>query len=487
MKMYTKIFKSEGFEIKTNLCFILLSLLTTFLTFFIVYNANWLFGDDLIFLRTTAIGKLLPLSEGINMSGRFFPLGHYDFNILLLPGLKSATAHYVFSAISFIVFVTCISFFYSQLIYKISKDRRYTSWLVMFCVIFLMARFYPMFFYVIFPERLVIVLLSVFIILCFRFNETDHWKYGIPALFLAACLVYCKEPVSVALLVFSGTILIINNKGLTKYKRIFYSLLVVNSILFLFLYNYFVIIHSEILYTGGNRPMSVIELLIKVFRDNKVLIPAFGLAFIRLFLIFYKKEKKYLIYDGFLFSGIAYTFAVLMLKLNFSYYYFPAVVLCFPALVFWSVHYLNVKRVALILFVFALFSSVKLADYIKTNQAERISTYPKIVRLAELSKEGYQIIWYQPKLSSSDLFNIQLRDYKKESLEGYLNYVFNDASCFKMNIMTDIKTEKLRMIVLYPEENIANVRENLEFKKSIEQNNGHQLTDIKGIQVYQLN
>ena len=119
MKMYTKIFKSDESKIQTYICFILLSLLTAFLTFFIVYNANWLFGDDLIFLRTTAIGKLLPLSEGINMTGRFFPLGHYDFNILLFLGLKSATAHYVFTAISFMVFVVCISFLYSQLIYKI--------------------------------------------------------------------------------------------------------------------------------------------------------------------------------------------------------------------------------------------------------------------------------------------------------------------------------------------------------------------------------
>ena len=129
MNMYTKIFKFEGSKIQIVLCFILLSFLTAFLTFFIVYNANWLFGDDLIFFKTTAIGKLLPLSEGINMSGRFFPLGHYDFNILLLPGLKSATAHYVFSAISFIVFVACISYFYSKLIYKISKVQRYTQFL----------------------------------------------------------------------------------------------------------------------------------------------------------------------------------------------------------------------------------------------------------------------------------------------------------------------------------------------------------------------
>ena len=127
--MYTYMIKQLQFlkdtRIQTIVSSVFLFSITMLLSFYIVFNANWLFGDDTLYLCTTAIGKILPISNDMNFGGRFFPLGHYDFNILVLIGKYSPTAHYILSAISFILFVIITSFFYKKIINNTSQNNKY--------------------------------------------------------------------------------------------------------------------------------------------------------------------------------------------------------------------------------------------------------------------------------------------------------------------------------------------------------------------------
>ena len=87
--------------------------------FVIMFRANWACSDDVQYLSTTAIGKYFSPSSYMG-SGRFYPLGHVHYNILLfffrLLGHESGLpveAHYAVIAMFCVVTVLCLYIYYS--------------------------------------------------------------------------------------------------------------------------------------------------------------------------------------------------------------------------------------------------------------------------------------------------------------------------------------------------------------------------------------
>jgi hypothetical protein len=86
--------------------------------FVIMFQANWTFSDDHEYIITTAVNKYVPFYFG---GGRFFPLGHFHYNIPLfifwLLGIESGLpveAHYVLNALFFSLSVICVFLFFKQ-------------------------------------------------------------------------------------------------------------------------------------------------------------------------------------------------------------------------------------------------------------------------------------------------------------------------------------------------------------------------------------
>jgi len=431
-----------------------LSIVVIVLTFFVVYKANWLFGDQAEWLRTTAISKIEEFSHHIiPAEGRFCPLCHFSYNILIyIPFGYTATAHYILNAVSFIIFVIAFIFLLNKIVI-VGHNSILNIWIVVCTMLFLIQRIYPVFLDVIFPERIVVTLLAVFMFFTWKFYKTNKWNYGIIALLCAVYMVYCKEPLFGALLVFAITNLVLNWKNLSSNNRIFQWILVVNSLIFVILYYFFVYRGIVSPYTGNHGENNWINMSLRMIWGQKIVILAIILFFFRIYAIFFIKIRDSLFYDGLLFAGLAYFGACLVLKLNYTYYYLPAVILITPSIVYWLIHYLKPFGAFGLMAFFALFYPVKLPTIIRDNQQKRKDTYPTIEHIANYVPAGYQLVWYEAKSSEKHFWNNELRDWKKSSLQAYLAYILKDEKFKFVTVNSLLESKNHKSLILYPLEN----------------------------------
>ncbi len=318
---------------------------------------------------------------------------------------------------------------------------------------FLIQRVYSVFLDIIFPERIVVTLLAFFMLFTWQFYKTDKWSFGIAALLCAAYMTYCKEPLFGALLVFALMNLVLNWKHLSRNNRIFQWVLVANSFVFLILYYLLVYRGIKSAYTGNHGENDWIKMFLKMIWSQKIVVIAIILSLPRIYVIFFKKDREHLFYDGLLFAGLAYFIACLILKLNYTYYYLPAVILFMPAIVYWLVHYIKPLGTCGIMAFFALFYLVKLPAMIKENQQERKNTYPTIEHIANYVPAGYQLVWYEAKSPEKYSWNNELRDWKRFSLQAYIAYVLKDEKFNFVTINSFSENKNHKILILYPMEN----------------------------------
>jgi hypothetical protein len=460
-----------------------LSIIITLLIYFILKNATFLVGDDSSFLTTTAIGKYYPASTFVGWNGRFPPLMHWIFNVLLLfPGGKSALAHFLVIAVGFFIFTLLQYLFFRKLIYSESELPVYNDWLIIFCTVFISVRVYPVFLDLYMAENIAVVCISLFLIFYFKFWQTSKVHYGILALIPVIFVTYVKEPIFGSFLVLSMTVLIFSGNKLSKTYKIFHWSLVLNFLVFAVLYYLFVLRHSFSMY-GEISQLTGTELIYKVFRNHKVLFLAFLLTFYRLYCVIVKKDRQNLIYDALLFAGVSYSVAMLILKMSFAKYYLPALVFSFPAIIFWAVKTINIRWVSLIMLISAMYCTNLIINDIKENQQARSTTLPILNSISELISEGYSLYWYQPELNI-DFYDI--REDKKSYLEIYLRYLIKERSEVKTIKISTFKDLPLNenCLVLNPNENESNSHAKKEFEDFITQNKFKLFQIIQGVKIY---
>ncbi len=471
-----------------KIVYTLLSMIVSVLVFYIIYNANWLLGDQAEFLSTTAIGKIEPLSTHINTSnGRFYPLGHYSYNILtLFPLGKSVVSHFILNAVSFLIFVAATLILIHKIVYS-SGNSKLNDWIILFTLTFLFQRVYSVFIDIIFPERTVITLMFVFMLAVYQFFKTDKWLYGIIGLICSVYMVYCKEPLFLSFIIFALTNVIFNWKELSFNNRIFQLILVLNSLIFILLYYFLVYRNITFAYVGNHGENNWIRLIIKMIWSNKIFFIGIILFFIRAYTILFRKDRNHLFYDGLLFAGLAYFFACLILKLNYTYYYLPALALFTPAIVYWLIRYIKPLGAFGVMLFLALFYVIKFPTLIYNNQSERIITYPKIEKITKYISAGYQLIWYNAESPTNKSWNQGLIKWQKTSLQTYIAHILKDEKyCFNtVNSLSEVKDSNY--LLLYPIENdLINDTQAIQFKNKIKQIDKDTILQIKDIRVIKL-
>lgn len=473
-------------KIETYISFLILIFTSSLLVYYILLNANWVFGDDAEFLRTTAIGKMESIFYHASGDGRFFPLGHYDFNVLtFFSAGKSPFAHYLWVAISFIIFIIASkTLFYNIFKNNFDQNKNY-SLLITFSILFLMFRFLIVFVNIIFPERIIIVFLTVFMMLYYKFVNTNKSIYFLLTLFVVFYVTYCKEPISGALLVFSMVNLIFNYKKMSFQQKLFHTILVLNAILYFSLYYILVFKNTTVFYTQNFESSSYFELVFSSFLKNKVLVFSFVLLIIRLYFILIKKDRRFLFFDSILFAGISYVFAIILLKLNSSYYFFPSIVLCFPALVFFMFHYMKKYYLVLFIIIFStLFLVPKSVNAIKANQIKRIYTNSQMSFLADAYLKGKNLLWFQ--LADEEVnneFKVQM-SWRKEVVECYVNYLLQHNDFCRFKSVSKIDSLSSNDIFLYSRLNNKNNMIESKINALLHDNNFVQVSEIEDIQVF---
>lgn len=405
----------------------LLALLSSVYVYFILLNANWTWGDDYEFLISTAIGKM-EWSLHIANRGRFYPFGHFDYNILtLIPGGTNPLAHYILVAISFLFFVLFSYKLYSIVLKEAGRETIFNSWLILISITFLLYYFYRIFFFLVYPERIIIVLLSIFFVLYYKFIKSETTIYGILALIIAVYLSYCKETIFIIFSTIVGLNLFFNYKNISKRQKLFYSALGLNVLIFLLLYYFIAYRTAETFYSRNSTLNDVIQFS---FGNLKLLYIALILSCWRLYQFLLKKDRQNLVIDTMLFSGVLYALANIVLKLPMDYYYFPAVMLTLPVITYWIAKFLHPKWICVGLLIVTVYYGRKFPNVIKGVQNQRTETSKDIVNLTNYIQPTTDILWFEH--ASNKTADQGIRDYQKEILEVYLK--FYDKSITKLNI-----------------------------------------------------
>lgn len=242
-------------------CFIT-ALIITLCSAVILTNADWTIGDDFETLQTTASGYAESICRHMgqekNANGRFYPLGHYDLNLLVfVPAGKTAAAHYVYIWLQFLLLVflfwkllSVTDFNSCGTTVKASTGMK-TAALLLFVS---SPGFLWVFTGVNFPERLLMVLYAFSMLMFIRGKEsrTEKEKNMCYAMAAAAALYasYMKEPVSSCFCIFAASCLIFS-ENIEKKEKFFHVFLLINCIVFFVLYYFLAFRGHTSFYAAG--------------------------------------------------------------------------------------------------------------------------------------------------------------------------------------------------------------------------------------------
>ncbi len=319
------ILKNIDFQISKTVANWIIGILIFTGVVLIVWNANWRFGDDIQFLFTTASGKPIFTWFG---SGRFFPLGLADYNILLfVPFGYTVTAHLIWNSVLWLI---CMVFLFNFLKEITNKD--YFVCIVSIIILICSSAFLWVNMHLPAFENVICFMFSVFMFCAWKGEKKQSIKYYACALAATLYVVYVKEPVFGMIFIIAFTRLIFGFQTLTKKDRIFYYSIILAALSYIILYSYLWYQNPpESLYNVGRCELRGLKLALAQLHLEPILWVTLILGVVRAFFVVFKSDKTNLLVDSLLFAGGGYFLALWVLNLISNYYVVPCVFLSIPA------------------------------------------------------------------------------------------------------------------------------------------------------------
>ncbi len=396
-----------------NFCYFSIAFVGVLAVYFILHNANWMCGDDLEWIRTTAIGKIEPMACHVGQ-GRFTPLGHYDSNLtVLIPYGYTAFVHYVLVAIYFLL----ASIFFLKTINKIVPNLNVCLLLAIYSLFVYVSL--EIFIFIVYSEKVVLTGLAFFMYTIQKIQEKASWLLTILLCVVVAYITYAKEPVFGAFVVFSLLNFIFRRKEQNcKEKTVCYFCLL-NALVFVLLYYSLVYLHSDKFYNQGRVQLNYFQNIVVAIRNQPCLSIIFVLFIYKIFGILKTKVMSYS--DIFLFMAVSYCMAYFVLKLNDAYYFIPAIMLALPSICKFLNGLLNLKFAkypVYLLLCLLLYKSVKnivvMGKAVSYNRVYYPRYFQDLARIAEANT----IYVVTDSLKMSDLHY----GYKVKNDEIFIGY-----------------------------------------------------------------
>jgi hypothetical protein len=171
--------------------------------------------------------------------------------------------------------------------------------------------------------------------------------WGILAVFVAVFTTYCKEPTFIVFLIIGFTNFFFSFKTMKKEDKIFNFSLILNAIIFLLLYYFLSYSVAIRLYkdTGFNfLDISILKRFLP-FLGNPILMIIVIFVFFRIYFVLFKKDKKYIFYDGILFASFGYLSAHEIIGVfNDNKYFISVVILFLPICCYWMKIFYDKKK-----------------------------------------------------------------------------------------------------------------------------------------------
>ena len=388
-------------------------------------------GDDYQLLMTTASGKM---SHGATWSSRFWPLGLSDYSILLLFGQYGCTAvaHYIWNSL--------ILIFSSVLMFNFIKQTTNNSLfaLIALMLLFSSAGFTQIHMECIYSERMIFCSLCIFIYACNKTKKTENYFLYVPAFVFATYTTYMKELVFVIFLIVAVTNLLFN-KNLSKQSKIFYQLLIANSLVFLAIY-----VYRRIFRPSPDGVFATIisdfnEISFMQFQNEPILFLISAMVIFRAYNILFRHDRSNIFIDSLLFASMGYAFCYFLLKLYSGYYLFPSVVLFLPA---FSMFFSKI-RLGILVVLLSFNSNFAYNKWLLINNFEHRKTdHIVFENIVKRFNEGWNIYWLSDATELGK--DAQYRYYDRMFCMNRFQHFLNYYSRTKFPITLIFNTEKIK-------------------------------------------
>ena len=445
-------------------------------SYFLIHNAWWIIGDEAIVVSHTGMGKaFLPTGFPVMPSeGRLYPFAYNLYDVLLLfnSGYISPQAHYILQAIALVIF----GVFFALIGLHILKDKPAVwKYSITFCLVaIVIVRVLPEFITCYTGAWIIFMFLPLFLYCTIRFDETEHWGYGVIALLIINYIIYCYENVCTIPFAIGVCSLLFNYKNLSRSKKIFNVMLIAGCLLFLSIWVFAILPQATHFYSHKAETSHLMN-AIKIFIAQKIYWLAAITLIFRAVQIF-RKKSSYSFYDSLLLASFAYFLGTAILKLNFTYYYNVGAFVALIAVLYFCKEYLKPHWICVLFVVLAIFYGRKYPSIISKAQKDRITSQSHITQLAETSKKMH-IYWFSPYFEDQDNLWADVRNCQRGRLEIILHwYMQSDELTI---IEKEDFDESLKGVWLFPCENDKLFPE-LELPEDI----GEKVFDTGGVKGY---
>lgn len=417
--------------------------LLVFICCCILYKANWLFmgslpGDDYQFLMTTAIGKP---SHGATWDSRFWPLGLGDYSILLLfPYGATPLAHYIYNCV---ILLGACRILYLYLCDITSGNQKLSGFMLL--ILFCSAGFMQIHMECIYPERMILFILCVFMMCVHRAKLSNKIGYYVVALLVAIAATYMKEPVF-AIFFTVSFIELVFNRNHSKASKIFNVMLILNSLIFVAIYVYRRLFKPcDRVYASFTPNFSAFD----QFLNEPLLFCVIILLVIRSYYFLCRKDRSQVTTDALLLAGYIYSLAYFCLNLTAGYYVLPAIVLSLPALA----NFLNKCRGATLalvgIFLCAIPNIMHSASLVTNNWKHRQDDYKLFQRIVDEHDKNKKVYWLNlPQCANNDPnYNHSNMIMGHNRFQHFINYYSkNRCLIYPIEDITNILNDKCILI-----------------------------------------
>ncbi len=289
------------------------------------------------FFDSLQIGKYYPFEIHFE-DARFNPLQSQEYNLVAMVLPATPFSYYIFNALQLLVFFLI----FSRVLRWSTKN---TKLIYLTLLLFLLSPgLNNVWFRLVVPERGVVFFVVLFIYFYLYYlkqnQEYSNNKSTLMIIWinlLANLAIYYKEPVFLAIGVFTLLHLIISWKKSSFKVKILDILLLIGCLIFILVYFFVIYLNS-----GANNYAEVVassssigvirNILAYVFIDPILLFCLVPLAGWRFYRVLIKKRTPHPVYDAMLGAAIVYMAAIFKLNLQSSYYLLPVYIFAIPAL-----------------------------------------------------------------------------------------------------------------------------------------------------------
>lgn len=419
--------------------------------FYILYHAEWLIGDDAFMINRTAFGVPFSLSESIIPNNGFFrPFDYLHENIVLLfhGGMHSAFEHYIINAVSFMLCIGALI----GILWKTVKPKDVCDHaIIALGTIVIASRLIGVYINIFGPIFSVYTyhMLAIFF-LCVFLEKDKTWAMVLSLLCWAySILIY--ENVCVAVGSMGLFPLLFAYKQLNQKQRIYYYVLI--GMVVVFLVTYLLVIylptrgqtHYDPTHYSG---VGFLENAKNMLMGQKFIIVAAMVWLWRQIQLLRKQTNYHILYDTLLWAAGGAVAGALILRLNWTMYYYDAIILSLPAIVYFLINSneKHGKYIALsVAIIFAALHSRNILRTIRRNQKDRIETAYNMRYIAEKAQAGWAIVWNNG--AYTDDVDRTKKEWRENVTLCYIQYLLKDK---QWSYARDVNTPS---IVFNPIEN----------------------------------